>query len=296
MARLLITGVSGFLGSHVASAAAAAGHFTVGTWHKHPFHLEGVKDWRIDLASPMSCSAMVLGIRPDCVLHLAAESRPDACAKDANICRQNNVESTRNLAEACKRINAHMLLASTDLVYSQSAPDESSPAAPLGLYGRTKLEAEAVMARLLPESSASLRLSLLYGAGLTAGRCFVEAWIEQLRQGHVLHAFTDQERTPILAQDAAAAFLACAAQKTTGIVHVAGPQTLTRHAFALELCAAFSLDSNLVQPSLAADVAFDDPRPLKIGLGIERLKGVLGRVPLGVEEGLKKMAEEGLVL
>ena len=64
--RLLVTGSSGFVGSHVRLACAHGGAFD--GWHCH-----GVPTgW--DIRDPDAVTQLVEGVRPDGVLHLAAQS------------------------------------------------------------------------------------------------------------------------------------------------------------------------------------------------------------------------------
>lgn len=148
MARILITGVAGFTGHHVAARLRADGHDIHGTVKDHDGRT-AIADIRLhpcDIVDPAAISAVVAQIRPDHVLHLAAV----AFAADRNFgaMAQSNIVGTRNLLEALAQ-HPHgpqsIVVASSAHVYDARTTmplREDAPLAPPNEYGITKLATE----------------------------------------------------------------------------------------------------------------------------------------------------------
>lgn len=146
----LITGLGGFTGRYLASCLAQRGYQVVGLeafappTAAHPIHV-------CDLNDKERLAAVVSGVQPDVVAHLAAISFVGH--GNAEEIYQTNVIGTRNLLEALAD-NSHrprsVLLASSANIYGNTAADpitESTPPEPANDYAVTKLAME-YMARL----------------------------------------------------------------------------------------------------------------------------------------------------
>jgi dTDP-4-dehydrorhamnose reductase len=291
--RVLITGVSGLVGSHLALAARDRGYEVLGTFATRPWQAPGIRTARMDLGKPGNVGALIADHRPEVVFHAAARADPDACARDPDAARAVNVEGTLELALAAKPCGARVVFLSTDLVYDGAKRwyEETDPPGPLGVYARSKLEAEEVLLEQLGERACVARSGLVYGFGAAHGRSFAERWLERLRREEGVTACIDQYRTPILVDDLCAALLDISEAGLSGLFHVAGPERASRYKFALALCEAFSLDRGLVRPVRAIDLAFLDPRPQDVSLRCGRLKREIPFAPSGLQEGLVRMRE-----
>jgi dTDP-4-dehydrorhamnose reductase len=293
MARVLITGASGFLGSNLAHLAAEKGYQVWGSYHSQPFQLKGVEALKLDICLPGAIEAAFKEAKPDFVFHLAAMSQPDACAKDAASCRQINVQGSKLLAEACARHQAKLIFTSSDLVFDGTVhfTREEDPARPLGVYGQSKLDAEKAVLNVEGAHAAAVRTVLMYGWGRAKGRSFAENWLRALLTNQPLRTFNDQYRCPIWAGDLCDALLKIAEGDLRGVYHAAGPERMNRSDFARHLAIEFALNPDLVLPISMADFVFDDPRPKECSLNIEKLQAAIAFAPLNVADGLKRMHE-----
>jgi len=175
--RVAVTGASGFLGRHVCRFLLDRGARVVGVVRTSGSGLSPGLEERIvnDLADVEALRRVVSGA--DTVIHLAARAHvvnetsrnPDAAF------RRVNVQGTRTLLEACaaEGIGRFVHASSVKALGEESEQPltEESVPRPVDAYGRSKLEAEAVVREFAANSTVSpcvLRLPLVYGPGMGA--------------------------------------------------------------------------------------------------------------------------------
>ncbi|MDG2616304.1 NAD(P)-dependent oxidoreductase [Thermoleptolyngbya sichuanensis XZ-Cy5] len=284
---LLITGISGFLGWHIYQATRAS--WTVyGTYQTRPVSFADANTLALDLTDCTALQQAFQEIRPDAVIHTAALSQPNACQTQPELSRQINVLASLNLASLCADAGIPFAFTSTDLVFDgHHAPyREADPVCPLSLYGEQKAEAEAGILSRYPKA-AVCRMPLMFGAAPTA-HSFLQPFLQKLRDGEALRLFTDEFRTPISGRDAAKGLL-MALDKVQGLVHLGGPERLSRYEFGLRMAAAFDLSLDSISPCKQADVPMPAPRPLDVSMDSSYAFS-LGYAPGGVLEELRALA------
>ena len=176
-----------------------------------------------------------------------------------------NVDATRHLAHACAASGTRLVHVSTDLVFGgEEAPyREGDEAAPTSIYGATKLEAEAHA--LSAADAAIVRVPLLFGPTRTARRGFFDAQLATLREGKELTLFDDEWRTPLSLRAAAEALLAIARSTFRGIIHVGGPERMSRLEMGERLALHLGLQADLLIPSSRTSMV-GEPRPRDVSL------------------------------
>jgi dTDP-4-dehydrorhamnose reductase len=260
--KLLVTGGAGYLGSEVARLAEQQGWEVVAIrFERQPPYGRAV---RVDLRDDADTQRVFLKHGPDVVAHTAYRQQPDEEVWDAV------VKASHNVALAAHRAGARLIHLSTDLVFDGERDGrytEADEPRPVSLYGDAKLAAERLVRELHPEALV-VRTSLLYGKPGPQ-----EALA--LRDGVTF--YTDEIRTPVRVDELAAALLELAEGGTAGVLHVAGPDAVSRYEFARMLAAAHGRDPDEIAggPSpggpRARNVALDSSRA--IALVRTRLRG-----------------------
>ncbi len=168
--RAIVTGGAGFIGSHVVDALLEGGEevhvlddLSTG---KRARVAEGARLHVADIRAP---DEVFDAVRPDAVLHLAAQAdvrtsveRPD---HDADV----NVLGTLRVLEAARRHGARIVFSSTGgAIYGEcdGPASETAERRPLAPYGTSKLCGEEYLAtwnRLYGTSHVTLRLGNVYG-------------------------------------------------------------------------------------------------------------------------------------
>jgi dTDP-4-dehydrorhamnose reductase len=191
-----------------------------------------------------------------------------------------NVESTTVLLGLAEKLGARFVYASTDLVFDgEEAPYvEHDTPEPTSIYGRTKLEAESYV--LTYKRALAVRFPLMYGFPDAARKpTFFETTLERLRAGKPVRLFTDEVRTPLWLDDAARACITLANSDVRGVMHVGGPERLSRFEMGERIAAALGTSVSLLEPVSRLDFESNEPRPHDTSLDSSRYASQFGGGP-----------------
>lgn len=239
----LILGASGFLGREVLSAFAARGR-AVGVGLRG-----GGAVASADIRDPDVLRALVERERPDLVLLLAAYREPDFCEAHPEETRRLNVAPARVLREILP-VETRLGFVGTDYVFDGRHPPyrEDSARNPINVYGRSKVEAEDVLAGR--PNTFVLRVPLLVGGGRTLKDCgFLAQAMEVLRAEHPAAQDDVLVRFPTWTRDVAEALAFLAARREEGVFHYSAPAGGTRYHWICETARALGLSHGHVKPS-----------------------------------------------
>ena len=157
-ARVLITGITGFAGSHLAETCLAAGcsvsGFSRDTSHPHP-NLERISDrleiLQVDISDEAQVRSAVAKAKPHVIFHLAAATGAQDPLKEMF---NTNIIGSLNVLEAAGTLRQppRVLVASSSALYgapelpSEKIVEETSPN-PVSAYGLSKAAQDAVALR-----------------------------------------------------------------------------------------------------------------------------------------------------
>ncbi|MFX0095309.1 MAG: NAD-dependent epimerase/dehydratase family protein, partial [Candidatus Hodarchaeota archaeon] len=176
--KILVTGVAGFIGSHLAERLADLGHKVVGIdcftdyyaldlkkMNAKDVQQKGVQIYELDLATDDLKPAL---LDVEFIYHLAAQPGISATTTLETYVR-NNIIATHRLVDACQTLSSLQCFinVSTSSVYGAQATDsEETPPKPTSFYGVTKLAAEQLVLAFQRENqfpACSLRIFSVYG-------------------------------------------------------------------------------------------------------------------------------------
>lgn len=290
MNRLLVTGASGFLGWHLCRLAQTDWQ-VVGTYHHHPVVMPGVQMDALDLTAATAVTPYLQTLAPDAVIHAAALSQPNRCQQQPELSYAINVEATSTLATYCGERGIPLVFTSTDQVFDGTAAPyaETARPQPINTYGQHKAVAEQRLAQFHPAATIC-RLPLLYGGTTPNAQSFLQGFLRHLSQGQPLKLFTDEFRSPAHVEDVALGLL-LALGHPGRILHLGGPERISRYEFGQHLVNVFGFDPALILPSRQADVPMAAPRPADVSTH-SQIAYALGYTPRGVLAGLRAVAAE----
>ncbi len=250
--RIAVTGAGGRLGSALLAALMRdrplSGAVSVEGWSRPA----------LDLDRPATLVELVQRRRPDLVIHAAAWTDVDGCARDPDAAMRRNGEATAALAEACGEAGADLLYVSTNEVFDGLRTDrrpyaEDDPPSPSNAYGRSKRAGEqAVLAGIgglgaqVDRGAASrapkhgparrwvVRTSWLFGPpGADFPARIIAAAVRAVADGSTLRLVADEIGSPTRAADLASAIVELVrARPASGIYHLVNAGRASRAAWA----------------------------------------------------------------
>lgn len=265
--KVLITGATGLLGVDLVAVL------------KNDYLVTGVSTANFDIQDYDEVAAFCERIKPDIVLHAAAWADVDGCEEQKDKAVSVNAIGAKNIALACRSIDARMIYYSTDYVFDGtkgSAYTEDDKPNPINNYGRSKLEGEQYVLNTLDDATI-MRISWLYG---TVRDCFVAsvigAGLEQFRarqkneEYQILKIIVDQFSCPTWTVDIANQTKVIIEKSVTGIIHAASVGQTSRFKLAGDIFGELSREVEM-EPVKGADFFTQTPRPKRTDLENGRL-------------------------
>ncbi len=272
--RMLITGVSGLLGSNLAFYFKEQ-YRVVGVYNTHAVAMENVEMVRADLCSAAAVKGMVAKYRPDVVIHCAAQANVDACEDDPLEARRQNVLMTQYVVNALKGRKARLVYISTDLVYgfTAGAHREDEVLAPCNEYGRTKVQAEEVA---LKRKNALVLRTNFYGWSVGGRKSFGEWLVESLSQNIRIQGFKDVHFSSIYTFDFAGILEQCLQKDITGIYNLGASSALSKYGFLKMIALRLGLDASLIDEISVDEHHLRAPRNKNTVLDVGKISAALG--------------------
>lgn len=197
--RYVVTGRAGQVVSALAERARARPDLTLIPLGRPDF----------DLADPDSIAAALLAAQPDVIISAAAYTAVDAAESDAAMAFTVNASAIAALGRAAADLGVPVVHLSTDYVFDGSKPApyvEDDPVAPLGVYGRSKLEGERALAAAT-DDHAILRTAWVFSA---TGKNFLKTMLRLAEIRTTVGVVADQIGNPTAADAIADGVLAVA--------------------------------------------------------------------------------------
>lgn len=220
--RIYITGIKGQLGQALARQWAPWAEVSGGDLPK------------VSITDPVVITTAITAAQPELVVHCAAMTDVDYCARDPVLAHRVNGMGTQNVAIACQEIGAAMIHISTNEVFSGKdarayreldRPDPTNP------YGCSKTAAEWYVRHLLTRFYI-VRTAWLYAA---TGRNFVHSIQNAADKHGALRVVTDEVGNPTYVEDLAAAIIRLAETGRYGVYHLVNKGACSRYSFAAKI-------------------------------------------------------------
>ena len=200
--KLLVTGANGMVGHYVKNAFADFDLI---------FSDITGDNKRLDVTDENMTMQFIGELKPHLVLHLAALTDVDRCQRDEGLAYKCNQSGTRNVALACKEIDAEMIYISSGSVFSGSLgrpAKETDIPDPVNTYGKSKLAGEAEVSSILRKYYI-IRAGWMIGGGPDKDKKFVGKIMKKILDGEKhLKIINDKFGSPVYAKDLIAGLVA----------------------------------------------------------------------------------------
>jgi nucleoside-diphosphate-sugar epimerase len=309
MSTVLVTGGGGYIGSVLVGMLLDAGH-SVRVLDRFFFGRELIAD----LEEREGLTVTKGDIRDtdpslfegvDVVAHLAGISNDPACDLDTRITEEVNMAGTLHVAQRAKDAGvSRFIFDSSCSIYGagvQKVVDETSAMAPVSLYARSKIDAEAELAKLNDDGFAVITLRNATAYGLSPRMRFdlviniMTLYAYQNRRIHVLGG-GKQWRPLVHVRDIARAHLAVMEAPVELVQGEAFNVGSNEQNYQIYGIAQMVRD---VVPNTELDVVPDDPDKRSYHVSFDKIERVLGfHVMNSPYEGIveiKQALERGMV-
>jgi dTDP-4-dehydrorhamnose reductase len=114
--------------------------------------------------------------------------------------------------------------------------------------------------------------------------------IDSLERGDLIRVVDDVFENPLYNVSAGAAIWKIVERETTGVVHLAGRDVVSRYEFARMVAARFGLDAGRIRAVPSSDFPDIAPRPPDTSFVTTRMEHELGIAPAALGRALETMA------
>ncbi len=213
--RAVVFGASGQLGVELVRELRSR-QYEVGAWDRA----------HADITDPAAVERSLANFDAHVVCNCAAYNQVDVAEKEPQAAFQVNALAVRNLALACRQIDARLVHFSTDYVFDGAASRayvEEDPTHPLGAYAVSKLAGE-LYAQAYLDRALVVRTSGVFGPGglVTARGNFVELMLRLAGSGQPIRVVEDHVASPTFAPYLAARTADLLERNASGVYHAGG--------------------------------------------------------------------------
>lgn len=196
---------------------------------------------------------------PELVIHCAAMTNVDGCAKDPDTAFNVNAFGTQNIAHACLRCNAEMVYISTNEVFNGRADkpyQEDDKPNPINPYGSSKRSGEQMAAHYLKDGLYIVRTAWVFGGGYM----FPEKILAAADKYGELRVVTNEVSNPTYTFDLAEAIARLVETRVYGIYHLTNADYCSRYDYAQEVLRLGGREDVPIQSITLAEY----PRPSQV--------------------------------
>ena len=228
--KVLVTGVGGQLGYDVMCEL-----------HKRAIDCCGADRAEFDITDFKATHKFITDYMPDAVIHCSAYTAVDKAEDEVELCRAVNAGGTENIANVCKEIGAKMIYISTDYVFPGTGeqfykPDDAT--SPCNVYGKTKLEGELAVKKLL-DKYFIVRISWVFGIN---GNNFIKTMRRLGETRKKLNVVADQIGSPTYTADLAVLLVDMVQTEKYGTYHATNEGICSWAEFAEKIFAVGGMD------------------------------------------------------
>jgi dTDP-4-dehydrorhamnose reductase len=233
--RVAIFGSGGQLGVELKAVFTARG-----------YELACFERAKVDITDPAQVEHALAQYDPAVVVNAAAYNQVDVAEREPLAALQVNGLAVRNLAIACRQVDAQLVHFSTDYVFDGQAGHaytEQDATRPLGAYAVSKLVGE-LYARGYLDKALVIRTSGVYGPGGldTARGNFVEMMLRLAAKGSPIRVVEDHVASPTYAPALASRTVDLVERGIDGIVHLGGGAPISWFDWAVKIFKAANVN------------------------------------------------------
>jgi dTDP-4-dehydrorhamnose reductase len=236
--KAVVFGAAGQLGLELVRELRVRGYSVTG-WDRT----------QVDITDAAAVEQALAHYEAELVFNSAAYNQVDVAEKEPQAAFLVNALAVRNLALACRQVDARLVHFSTDYVFDGMATrpyTEEDPTHPLGAYAVSKLAGE-LYAQAYLDRALVVRTSGVYGPGglATARGNFVELMLRLAASRNPIRVVEDHLASPTFAPSLASRTIDLVELDLSGVFHIGGGTPISWFAFARSIFEVAGLEPSL---------------------------------------------------
>ncbi|HSW49540.1 MAG TPA: dTDP-4-dehydrorhamnose reductase [Bryobacteraceae bacterium] len=269
--KIFVLGSAGQLGQELVAELSSRGYYVT-----------GMDRDTIDVADRFQVEECIGALDPAVVINAAAYNQVDVAEREPQAAFAVNALAVRNIAIACRQVEARLVHYSTDYVFDGAAGrpyTETDAPRPLGVYGVSKLAGEFFANGYLP-APLIIRTSGVFGPGGldTARGNFLELMLRLAKSGQPIRVVEDHVASPAYAPALAARTADMVDRGLSGLFHIGGGTPISWFEFARLIFKAAGLTPEL-RPTNEREYRTEARRPKYSALSNAKLEAA-GLAPM----------------
>lgn len=253
--KIMVIGAGGLIGQSLTPALIEEG-YQVAAYTRSGEPLGNISTQSIDLTLTSAIRPVVNYERPDRIIYAAGLVNVTQCEKHPELAHQLNARAVEEIIDAGLAINlGGLILLSTNLVFTGNVGSnftEYDLPRPTKVYGDTKYKGEQLVNRS-NIASQIVRLSTVFGKYRfnNKGLRFIDAVISDLRYKGSFEAMDNVISNPTYLGSVVGGLLFLLNKldprdKLTDIIHLVGPDRMSKYDFARQIAIALGFDERKV--------------------------------------------------
>ena len=256
--RVLVTGAAGMLGSALCPILKERGHEVYAT----DIDTSDEDLEYLDVTSCEQINEIIEKIKPDMVMHLAAETDVDKCELEPDHAYLSNTIGTQNVALTCQKDDIEMVYISTIGVFDGNKPEpytEFDEPNPINIYGKSKLWGEKIVQSLLRKHYI-VRAGWMMGGGPKKDKKFIAKISKLLDKTNQLKVVTDKVGSPTYTLDFSRCLVDLIEIKRYGLYHCTSKGHASRYEVAKKFVDQLGRSDVIIEPVTSAHFPLPAPR------------------------------------
>jgi nucleoside-diphosphate-sugar epimerase len=305
MRRVLVTGATGFIGSHSLSALKDKNHEVHATWLNNRRELDGIEWHRADLLDTAAIATLMRKVRPTHLLHFAWYAVPRDYRESLENLRwcESGIHLLREFAE---QGGSRAVLAGTSFEYDLRygfLSEDLTPSLPSTFYGTCKDSFRRVALEFSDRSGLSTawgRIFYLYGPHEPRERLVPSVILSLLRGDKARCSHGRQVRDFLYVEDVGEAFVALLDSSARGVINIGSGEPITIRSIVGEIARQLQVPGQLTSQVEFGAIEPAQGDPAIVSADMRKMREEVGWVPRwsltdGIAETIKwwKNHEQG---
>ncbi|VEN74529.1 conserved hypothetical protein [Candidatus Desulfarcum epimagneticum] len=288
--KMLITGVSGLLGSNLAYYFRDK-YEILGLYNAHRVAIKGIYAQKSDLSKPRNIRKILSEFEPNIIIHCASLANVDECEIKKKKAKKINVEATKDLIDAILDKDVKIIYISSDSVYNgergKNAEDDVDPQ---NYYGLSKHEGEK---EALSHGKSLILRTNFFGRNIQKNKNSLAEWIlKELKAGKTINGFKDAYFSAIYIMQFARIIDVAMKKDLMGVYNCGSRDSCSKLEFAKKIAEIFLMDQEKIIPISIDYFPLNAKRGKDLSMNVDKIQRALDMKMPSIDESIRAFYED----